>query len=196
MPSQYASELLSGPASEPITLREARDACDISDNFRDSELSLWITEARKIVEHDSRLSLVNQSFAMYLHSFPSRSFFELPVSPLSSVTSITYLDTAGSSQTLSTDVYKIDTARKPPRVWLKHNQTWPATYTEANAVTVTYVAGHGATSADVPEMAKQAIKFVVRHRMENPDMYAPGVQFEMPETYHCLVRRLHPGDYP
>lgn len=197
MPNQYANALSSGPSVEPVTLFEAKRACDVDDNYRDAEITRWIIEARKMVEHDARIALVNQTHLYYLHAFPSGDRIDLQVvSPLSSVTSITYLDTAGDSQTLATSVYKIDVARRPAAIWLKYNQTWPDTYNEANAVTITYVAGYGSTAADVPETAKQAVLFLVRHRLENPDMFSEARTYDVSETYRALIHRLHPGDYP
>ena len=194
----YSDVLTTAPTLEPVNVEDARRNLDLDDNYRDADVEQWIIEARKSVEHDARVALVNQTRTLVTHAFPASSSFNVGiVSPLVSVTSISYLDTAGTSQTLATTVYKVDTGRRPGVVWLKSGQTWPSTYDEANSVTVVYVAGHGAAVATVPEAAKQAIYLLVRYRLDNPEAFRVGFT-EKAGLYgyeHC-INQLRPGNYP
>ena len=51
---------------------------------------------------------------------------------------------------------------------VKSGQSWPGTTLKTAAgVTITFVAGYGATSASVPESIRQAILLLVGHWYEN-----------------------------
>jgi uncharacterized phiE125 gp8 family phage protein len=78
--------------------------------------------------------------------------------PVASISSITYLDSSGGSQTLATSYYTFDANRVMPTVFWKPNTTLPtlSTVDDVNRATVTYVAGTAVAS--VPTLIKQAIK--------------------------------------
>jgi uncharacterized phiE125 gp8 family phage protein len=90
------------------------------------------------------------------------------------ITSITYLGTDGSSATLATTVYKVTAyERSKTRITLKNGQTWPATYLEADAVTINFTAGWGMTAANVwagPVQVQQAILVMVADWYCNREM--------------------------
>jgi uncharacterized phiE125 gp8 family phage protein len=110
-----------------------------------------ITRATNYVENETRRQLINATYVFSFDMFPHGDVIYSPVSPLGSVTSIQYLDADGVSQTLSTDVYAVDTIRDPGRIYLKSGQEWPSTLDQEQAVTITAVAGYGSASTDVPE---------------------------------------------
>ncbi len=87
---------------------------------------------------------------------------ELPYPPLVSVSSVQYLDAGNVAQTLATTVYNVVTSRTPGAIELAFGQTWPVTYTHPEAVTITFVAGHG-DSSQVPELVKAGIKLLMAH---------------------------------
>lgn len=197
MPDLWTDVLTTAPAAEPVSVEDARRNCDLDDTYRDEDLRRWIVYARRQVEHDARLALINQTRTLTLHAFPAGEELNLPaVAPLVSVTSVTYLDAAGASQTLTENTeFKIDTARRS--LWLKYNQDWPDTYGEANSVVIVYVAGHGTTPADVPAAARDAIHVLVRHRLENPEVAIVGKRItSAPMAYLSLINQIAVTAYP
>ncbi len=100
------------------------------------------------------------------HSGPHHNWIELGHDPVQSIASITYIDVNGATQTLSTDVYALDSTI-PSRIILKPNQSWPSTMNTPNAVTVEYVCGYGDAPTSVPEGVKLAIKFLAGHWYDN-----------------------------
>jgi uncharacterized phiE125 gp8 family phage protein len=141
---------------EPVTVSEARRQCRIADaiSYHDEELAALIAAAREMVENDTGIVCYTGSFTQ---KFTDWSGVDLAdVRPVTSITSITYLDGDGTSQTLSTDVYQLETASVKQFVRLKYGQNWPATRGDTNGITVTYVAGY-ATVAAVPQMVKLAV---------------------------------------
>lgn len=222
MPKLWSNRVSVEPSVEPVKIEAARRNCDLDDSYRDDDLRLWITEARKQVEHDARTALITQTHVMQMHDFISISDdfqvgaskesyvesdgdsavgitdrIEMPaIAPVQSITSIAYLDTSGNSQTLATSVYGVDTARKPATIYLKEGQSWPDVYDQWDSVTITYVAGYGSTGADVPAAARSAILMLVRHRFDMPDLLSNGNYQPTPYGYETQLMQLQWGMYP
>src|SRR5690606_37419505 len=99
--------------------------------------------------------LVTQTWDMALDCFPAcdRPIY-LPIPPIQSITSITYVDTAGDEQTLAagstTGGWELSHDKAwVPRINLKYGMTWPTTRDQPEAVTVRFVAGYS-PSEDSP----------------------------------------------
>ena len=118
-------------------------------------------------------ALIQQTWVLTLPAFPAVIY--LPKPPTASVTSIAYIDTAGASQTLSTDIYALDSRQEPARIVTKFGQVWPATRAQnENAVTVTFVAGYGASASSVPEPLRHAVRLLAGMLYENREAVACG----------------------
>jgi uncharacterized phiE125 gp8 family phage protein len=126
---------------------------------------------------------VTQTWQALLDGFPVGDI-GLPYGPLASVASIAYLDDNGDSQTLSTDVYSVDTVGK--RVCLKYDQVWPTTRDIENAVTITYVTGYGG-AGDVPQSIKAAILLLVGEMYKNREESGPSNIAQLPLTAERLL---------
>ncbi len=187
----YVDYESTAPTIEPVDVPAVRRNCDVDDSYRDIDFARWITEARKQIEHDSRICLVNSTRIRKLDAFPAEDYIPLR-KPLVSVSSIAYLDTGGSSQTWASSNYEVDTNRHV--VWLAYSQSYPDTRDIQNAVTITYVCGHGATRATVPEAAVAAIHLFCRMRHDAPT--TPVDDWTATNAYQSLINQLKRGDYP
>lgn len=156
------------PTVEPLDLTEVKLYLRVDTSADDDLIDAMITAARESVELYTSRALVTQTVTQKLDKFPVFGF-PLSMHPVQSITSITYKDSNGNTQTLSTDVYMLDNYDLPSSVVLKHNQTFPDTYFEANAVTVVYVAGD--TVQDVPKAIKQAMLLTIADFYENRTNY-------------------------
>lgn len=134
-------------ASEPVSLTEAKTHCKVDGSDSDGELTAMIATARTLVEEYTGTKLVSQTVVMRCSSFCD--LVDLPLAPIVSVSSITYLDSAGASQTLSTDIYEGVLHGLEPHIRLKINQSWPSVRTASDAITVTAVAGYAALPAPI-----------------------------------------------
>lgn len=165
---------------EPISLEEAKTHLYVEHTADDALIHWQIKAARQYCESKTALNLVTRTFDYKFTRFPYHAdqnvsqiygayYFEIPRDPLISVTSITYTDDSQSptTQTLSTDIYGVDTDANPPRVYLKYGQTWPNNRDFYNDITVRFLAGYVDTTAspadtsEVPEPVKAAIKLIV-----------------------------------
>lgn len=141
------------PAADAITIHTAKKACEIatSDTAHDAHLQRLIAGAVRDVERHTRRALITQTWKLTLSGF-YETRIKLPRPNLQSVTSIGYVDEAGSAQTLSASLYQASTADSPGFVEPAYNQVWPATRPgTVDAVTITYVAGFGDDSTAIPE---------------------------------------------
>lgn len=154
------------PSVEPLSLADAKEHLSITGTDDDSRVTDLIPVATRYIEGATGRQYITASWTWELPWFPGASVFAVPRPPLQSVTSIKYIDTGGTLQTLSTDVYEAGTTSSPGVIALKYQQSWPATRGAINAVSIVFVAGYGDAATDVPVALVQAIKLVVGHLNE------------------------------
>ena len=156
------------PASEPISLTEAKLYLRVDTTADDALITALITAARETVERYTSRALVTQTITQVLDCFPGFGF-RLAVHPVQSITSIAYKDSNGDTQTLASSIYMLDNYEMPNAVVLKANQAFPSVYDETNAVTVVYVAGEAA--GNVPKAILQAMYLTISDFYENRTDY-------------------------
>jgi uncharacterized phiE125 gp8 family phage protein len=182
-------------AQEPITLAEAKKQCEVADGveYHDEHLRRLITAAREQVEHDTGLVCYTGSFTWEQTQFPCGEVWELPdVRPVTAISSITYVDTAGDSQTLSTSVYELKTKAVTQYIALKYGQSWPSVRGDLGGITTTFVAGYASVLV-VPQRVKQACLLALHVSwLLGNEQDAERQQ----EGYERLVASLRRGTYP
>lgn len=166
--------LVTAPASEPLTTAEAKSHLRVDSSDDDTLIDAFVKSARQYVEEDLGRALITQTWDYTIDAFPSDgSAIHLPRPPLQSVTSISYVDTAGATQTVSSGDYIVNTGKRKGEVTLAYGAAWPATRTQASAVTIRFVAGYGAASA-VPESIRTALRLVVGDLYSNREASIVG----------------------
>ncbi len=173
------------PTLEPLTLAEAKLHCRIetADTDRDALVTAAIKAARQRAEHLTGRAIPLQTWQLLLDTFPDA--IELPRSPVSSLTSVRYQDTAGAWQTLSGTSYKADLKRLLPYIVPAYTYSWPDLYPEINAVEVTWIAGYA--DGAVPESIKQYMRLIIADFMEHAKA-SVDVSVELRE--HPFLERL------
>lgn len=161
-------EIVTPPASEPLTLAEVKAHLRVKHASEDALITALIATARQHLEglaaHDGILgrALITQTVKLTLDAFPACGLIDLPRPPLLAVTAITYLDPDAAEQALATSVYAVDTAGLVGRVRRRAGQSWPETLADLGAVAITYTAGYGVAAA-VPQPIKQAMLLLIGH---------------------------------
>jgi uncharacterized phiE125 gp8 family phage protein len=179
-----ALRLVTAPTSEPVTLTELKALLRVDTSDEDTLLATLLTAARQYAEEFQNRACVPQTWDLSLDCFPA--LIRLPRAPLASVTSITYLDGDGASQTLAANQYRVDTATEPGRVTPAYGVSWPATQTITNAVVVRFVAGW-ASAALVPAPIKHAIALLVSHWFEHREPALANGLTELPFAVESLL---------
>lgn len=161
--------LVTGPTDEPLSEEEAKAQCRIDGLVPD--LDRYIRTARRKVERDTESALLTQTWKQYLDYFPAGPI-ELRRPPIQSVSSITYTDVNGTTQTLSASLYELDSTAKPGLILPSYGNSWPSTRVQLRAITVTFVCGYAsvaALQADAIE-AIHAIALMVASMYQNREM--------------------------
>lgn len=198
------------PTFEPVTLAEAKKHVELAEEYthHDSHLVDLIQLAREQVEHDTGIVCCTGTFIWKLSQFPDyqlqhqqtkspASWVTIPLRPVTSITSITYVDDAGSTQTWSSTNYGLKTDLPQPIIYLGYDKTWPTHRGFINDITVTLVAGY-ATQGSVPQLLKQmcllaiARDFYDRNGLERHDQDVNSYV----RSYEMLLRRVQRCNYP
>lgn len=155
----------------PVTLELVRMHLRNEDLRADDELvRAYIRTAAATVERTYGLALIEQTIDQYHSAFPANSDQPvlLRVAPLISITSVTYVDSAGDTQTWDADEYTTGRINGQPVIVPKVGYTYPSGLTtRPNAVTITYKAGFGLSADSVPNDIRSALLLMVGHLYEN-----------------------------
>jgi len=151
-------KLITAPASEPLTLAEAKAQCEVVDSDWDTWFTTAIIVAREMAEHETGRALVTQTWERTLDGFVNADGAALDAIPLlppvQSMVQLVYVDTAGAPANLTeTTDYVLDNVRDPGFVVPAYGKAWPDTYATINAVKVRFVTGYG-NAAAVPAAIK------------------------------------------
>lgn len=165
--------LVTGATLLPHTIDEIKAHARVEDDQVDED-GLLMTYYRAALAHlegeDGILgrALLTQTWDLRMDRFPWSDSMPIlvPLSPLASVTSITYTDTDGTSQTWAASKYDVDANSEPGRIVPSYGESYPATRDEIDAVTVRFVAGYGAARASVPEPIRLALLALTAHWYE------------------------------
>lgn len=156
-----AAKRTTDPTETPFDVAELKSFLRIdglTDVYEDALLALLIKSAVGVCENYCRIALIQQTWTAKLDGFCSEII--LPRPPLIAVTSITYVDGNGDTQTLDSSVYQQDTFSRPGRIFPAYGRSWPTTRDQKQAVTVTWTAGYGADGTTVPENLKNGLKLL------------------------------------
>ena len=142
----YPATVTVPAGSEPVSRDRAKVQLGITGTEHDDQVDGLIAAARTQVENYCGIKLVQQTVEAKCDSFCD--FTRVAVAPIQSITSITYLDTAGEEQTLPTSVYELRKEGLAPAIVLKYGQVWP-TIQLGSRITVTAVVGYATVPADI-----------------------------------------------
>lgn len=180
-------EIVTPPASEPVTADDVKNQLelDVSDTSKDTQIDLYITAAREMVEEYTGLALMTQTWQLTLDRWPNdreewwdgvrqtaitelvsggrASNIIIPRYPLQTVDSI---KADGTAVTVG-DTFITDTQQRPGRLVLKRGVTWPVVLDNANGIEIEYTAGYGANATDVPAAIRLGIIQMAAYMFEH-----------------------------
>lgn len=151
------------PDPLPVTLEEAKVQCRVLGSDHDDRLTALLEAAIAHVEHWTGKALGTQTLRTFYDAFSTA--LQLPRGPVQSISSVKYYDEYGVEQTASSSLYVADMVSDPAWVVLASDQSWPATLSRANGVSIQYVAGF----AEVPADMKMAVLMLVEAWFDGRD---------------------------
>lgn len=172
---------ISAPTTEPITLAQAKAHLRVDYSDDDTVITGMIKAARAHLENACAVRFAARTGV----TFKCDSFSDmarLPEAPVTSITSITYLDTTGASQTLAGTVYELRADGLEAGIVLKSGQTWPATQ-PGSRITVTAAIGY----STAPEDLTHAMLMLVAHFYDNRSTVSVGESVS--NAFMCNHRR-------
>lgn len=182
-------------AQEPIQLDDAKHQCKIPKEIgeHNEALQRLIVSARRQVETDCAIICYTGSFTWKQTEFPYRDFLVMPdMRPVTSITSIVYTATDGTSTTWGSSNYGLQNGTGTPTIALTYNSTWPVVRGDINGITVTFVAGYASVLV-VPEEVRQAVLLQVNIQW-NDYLEMDTAKMQTAYANHCLrIRRSFYG---
>lgn len=190
--SCYTLSLVTAPVGEPVTLADAKAQLAIDVDDYDGLLKGLIAAARRHVETVTGRALLTQTWDAKFEEFPEDDDgLWLPKAPLQSVTSVSYVDANGTTQTWSSATYTVDAPVGPHaqrgRVYPNYGLLYPTTQDIPNAITVRFVAGYGTTVASVPEELRLALVLLVGHWFANREAVVSEMREPLPMGVEALL---------
>ena len=157
------------PATEPITLVEAKSHLRVTFADEDTYINTLITSARKYCEAYCNRVFITQTWRQNENAWAYP--IKLMVNPVISLTSLKYIDTNEAQQTITdnTNNFQKDFNSDVAKIYSGLVEAFPAIGISINPIEIITVCGYGAAS-DVPDDIKHAIKLMVSHLYENRDM--------------------------
>lgn len=145
--------LVTPPTTEPVSVSDAARNVFGDSTYDATKLTRDISAARKMAESYCEMSFINQTWKMTLSQFPlanhinKKGAIYLPRGLAQSITSVTYVDSSETSQTLTEGTeFVLKTTGNVSRLELKDGYNWPSVSTVSDeAVTITWVSGLGET---------------------------------------------------
>lgn len=185
-------EVTTAAATEPISTAEMKLHSRVDIDTDDAKIAMLITAAREYVESVTSRVCTTVTYTLKLDGFPLDDFIEVPHAPLQSVTSISYVDTNGATQTLSSSYYSDETSQDGfGRIYIDRDVGWPSTYSQRNAVTIVYKAGYGDNANTVPERIVQVIALIAADWYENRESNLVGtIIAQVPGAVKSLLENL------
>jgi hypothetical protein len=198
------------PASfAPVTTVDMLSFLRLNDTSESALIASLIDAATdKWTNDTSGHVLCSQTLRLYLDKFPGQSncsssydpsivystlypaaTIRIPRGPVSSVTTVEYLDTTATWQTLTG--WTADTTSTPARIILP--SSLPQLHaSQVPAVRVTFVVGY-ANAASIPATALVGIRLAASHWYDQRGAYTEGEMKELPQGWAALTARFALG---
>lgn len=155
--------LVTPPALEPVTIADVRAFLRISTDGEDDILRRLIAAAREIIEAETGLSLIDQTWRLRVDRWPRSGRLALFKYPVKMVTTVVAYRPDGTAISFSPEEFVLHHSRRPQRLYM-------AQYPDAAefvGLEVDFVAGFGESGVEVPDALKQAILTLVAHLYES-----------------------------
>jgi len=178
--------LVEPPATEPVTLEEAKNYLRVDVSEDDELIANLIRAAREYVEVTTGRALVTQVWDLVLDGWPRGNIVRIPRLPLQDVLDITYKDKVAQAYTLPQQSYVVNAAEGyvllDPTNWVVS----ALLHSPLSQLIVRFRAGYD-DPARIPQPLKLAMLFLIAHWYENREATAEVTRREMPWGVEALL---------
>jgi uncharacterized phiE125 gp8 family phage protein len=195
--------IITGPTAEPVSLAEAKAQCRVTASDEDGLIGGYLAAARHHCEDYTRRSFSTETRQMTIdYGWPwvfdsctvsKHTRIVLPRPPAQSVSSISYVDSNGATQTLDPSQYQFSKGDIFAYVDQAFGVTWPAPRMQLDAITVQWICGYGGNPSKLPEPIRQAILMLTAHFFQNRETVVGTdsrvTPIELPYAVSALLSR-------
>lgn len=184
----------SSPNGLAVSLQEAKNHLRISGGSQDEELLLLIEAGTERLERDITRGLLQATWQQAMYAFPEAGEpIAIMMGASTSVSSITYIDTDGVTQTLDQALWSFSQARS---CVFSTSADWPCVSQEnvSDKVFMDFTCGQ-TDSGCIPRLYKQAILLEVGRAYFDPAQ-ENGVNTNDGRSYEAIVTKLLRSSYP
>lgn len=180
-----------------VSVADAKAHAVIEHAHDDGLIVDMIRAATQYIEGVTGIQTLSTTLRYTLDDWPCDATIRLPRYPVSAVSSVKYMASAGVLSTISSSAYQVDTYGSPARIVPAVGATWPTVLSGTiNGVQVEFVAGYGSTADSVNQQVKAAIIRLAAHYYENRELQGDGNTGPAKSPYNELpqaVMRLLDG---
>ena len=157
--------LLIPPASEPLSLAEAKAWLRLDSATEDDLVAALIVSARMIVEATTRRMLLTQSWRLVYDCWPRSNIVNIPLAPFRALTAMRVYDQNNVAQPVAATLATLDASPDRARLSFPGNPPMPGR--AIAGIEIDVVAGYGALPSSLPEPVRQAMRMLVARWYEN-----------------------------
>lgn len=196
----WSTSLKTAPVAEPLTLEDAKTHLRVDGTDEDDLIESLVQTAREYCETFTNRAFVTQTWYWKADRFPYFQKIWLPRPPLTSITSVSYIDQNGNTQTWApTTGYQLAQLTGPKAGYSTlmpaYGNSWPTSRYQLEAVTIEYVCGYGLPPA-VPASILSAMRLLIGHLYENREAVVLGVNpLELPIAIPSMLAPFCVGQF-
>lgn len=158
-------QLVTAPATEPITSAEAKAYLRVDYSDDDALIATLISAARQRAEDITGRAFISQTLAAWLDRWPDDGIVRIKRGPMVAVTAIAYYTASSVLTTISASDYVVVIAPGPAQIAPAYGKSWPTDLRSNSAIKITYTAG----AASVDARYKELIMAMVANMYEARD---------------------------
>jgi uncharacterized phiE125 gp8 family phage protein len=171
----------SGAAAAPVDLAAAKSHLRATSSDEDDLIQSLLDAATEMVSERTGLVLGAETWVWKMRVVSGA--VDLPKTPVTAITAMTYFDAAGTSQTDTPGNYRLLADPERPNLRPAPGFSWPATEVRDDAMTITFTAG----LAICPPALRTAILMLVAHWFHNRSAVTDGAMAEVPQSASALI---------
>ena len=156
----YPPKVTTAATAEPVTLDEVKRRLRVTWDDEDDDIKSLIASARDYAETYCNTPFVTRTVEVKCDCWNDMA--RLSIAPVQSITSISYVDTAGASQTVDPATYEPRLDGLEASIRAAYAKQWPVTQ-PGSRITVVAVVGYAA----VPDAVKHAHLIQIADAFEN-----------------------------
>lgn len=195
--SDYLLNRTVAPAAFPVTLAEMKSDLRVQHDSEDTLIESLIAAATDYMDLPNGAigkALINQTWKLSVHQFGNNGRVDIPVTPVQSIASITYFDADNTSQALNANDFYLYGDENSAWIVAKSDTSIPPVYNRLDAISITFVAGFGAASTNIPKSISQAIRLLAAHWYEHRAAVVIGTTVtELPMAVESLINLNRKG---